>query len=112
MGFFALNGVTCTATDNVQYVVRVELQKVDTVNEALTTSDTPLGADDDEDREQREGELVESDAEEVRQRYREHIANTLETTVEELTADGEDYPHPAFGEGLVPADEFYDSKER
>lgn len=90
------------------------------------SDDTQLTADD-ERREHREGELpegearlvvrendvtvtIEGDAEEVRRRYREHMANALDTTVEELTADVEEYPHPDFGEGLVPAEEFYDDE--
>lgn len=93
------------------------------------SDDTHPTANGETDREQRDSELaegearlvvrendvtvtIEGDADEVRQRYREHMANTLETTVEESTADVEDYPYPAFGEGLVPADEFYDTKER
>lgn len=93
------------------------------------SDDTPLSADGDEDREQRDGELsegearlvirendvtvtIEGDSQEVRRRYHEHMANALDTTVEELTADVEDYPHPAFGDGLVPADEFYDEAGR
>lgn len=51
---------------------------------------------------------VEGDSEAVRRHYREHMANALDTTVEELTGDVDEYPHPEFGEGLVPADEFYD----
>lgn len=35
------------------------------------------------------------------------MANALDTTVEELTADSEEYPHPEFEEGLLPAEEFY-----
>lgn len=93
------------------------------------SDDTHLTANGKTDREHREAELsegearlivrendvtitIEGDAKEVRRRYHEHMANALDTTVEELTADVEDYPHPEFGEGLVPAEEFYNKKER
>lgn len=53
---------------------------------------------------------IEGDADEVRRRYHEHMANALDTTVDEFTASADEYPHPEFGEGLVSADEFYDDE--
>lgn len=53
---------------------------------------------------------IEGNADEVRRRYHEYMANTLDTTVDEFTASADEYPHPEFGEGLVSADEFYDSE--
>jgi hypothetical protein len=50
---------------------------------------------------------IEGDADEVRRRYHEHMANALDSTVDEFTASADEYPHPEFGEGLVSADEFY-----
>jgi hypothetical protein len=54
---------------------------------------------------------IEGDVEEVQRRY-EHMANAFDTTVEKLTADVKDYPHFGVEEGLVPADESYNTKER
>lgn len=89
------------------------------------SDDTQLTADGTESRESGEDELpegearlviresgvtvtIEGNADEVRQRYHEHMANALDTTVDEFTASADEYPHPEFGEGLVSADEFYD----
>lgn len=89
------------------------------------SDDTQLTADGTESRERGEGELpegearlviresgvtvtIEGNADEVRRRYHEHMANALDTTVDEFTASADEYPHPEFGEGLVLADEFYD----
>ena len=89
------------------------------------SDDTQLTADGTESRERGEGEppegearlviresgvtvTIEGNADEVRRRYHEHMANALDTTVDEFTASADEYPHPEFGEGLVSADEFYD----
>ena len=91
------------------------------------SDNTRLTVDGAEGREQRKDELpegearliiqengvtvtIEGDADEVRRRYHEHMANALDTTVDEFTASDDEYPHPEFGEGLVSAEKFYDSE--
>lgn len=50
--------------------------------------------------------VIQGDAEKVERRYKQQLADDLDTTVEELDAI-EEYPTPDSDEGVVPAEEFY-----
>jgi hypothetical protein len=47
--------------------------------------------------------VIQGDAEKVEQWFYDHLDEELGTDGEKI----EEYPHPEFGEGLVPAEEFY-----
>lgn len=48
--------------------------------------------------------VIQGDAEKVEQRFYDHLDETLGTDGDEI----EEYPHPEFGEGLVPTEELSD----
>ena len=52
--------------------------------------------------------VIQGDAEKVEQRFKQHRADDLDMSVEELNAAIEEYPMPDSDEGLTPAEEFYD----
>lgn len=55
--------------------------------------------------------VIQDDAEQVRRRHEQELADALGMTVEEMKQKTADYPMPDVGEGLVPADEFHDTDD-
>ena len=51
--------------------------------------------------------VVQGDAEKVEQRFKQHRADDLDMSVEELNAAIEEYPMPDSDGGLMPVEEFY-----
>jgi hypothetical protein len=55
--------------------------------------------------------VIQGDAEKVRRRHEQGLADALDMTVEEMKQKTADYPMPDVGEGLVPADEVHETDD-
>ena len=55
--------------------------------------------------------VIQGDAEKVRRRHEQELADALDMTVEEMKKKADDYPMPDVGEGLEPVDECHDTDD-